>query len=77
MKTEGMWCIHYSKVNEPNIWKVMKVQRTDGVLVAAKKRDEAYRFMNIHDAFTFAKELIDGGKYIAEVKKVSGFYFPE
>ena len=77
MKTEGMWCIHYCKVTEPTNWKIMKVQRTDGVLVAAKKRDEAYGFMRIQDAFSFAKQLINSGKYIAEVKKVSGFYFPE
>jgi len=55
----------------------MKLERSDGVLVSTNKRDEVYRFIKIQDAFAFAKKLIDSGKYMAEVKKVSGLYFPE
>ena len=77
MTTQGMWCIYYCKVNEPTNWKVMKTERSDGVLVATKKRSEAYTFPRIKDAFAFAKRLIEEGKYNADVKKLSGLYFAE
>ena len=77
MTVQGMWCIHYCKKTELTNWKVMKLERSDGVLVAAKKRAEVHGFLKIQDAFSFAKRLADEGKYLAEVKKVSGFYFAE
>ena len=55
----------------------MKTERSDGVLVSTTKRSEAYAFPRIQDAFTFAKRLIESGKYNAEVKKLSGLYFAE
>ena len=55
----------------------MKLERSDGVLVGAKKRSEAHGFVKVQDAFAFVKKLADEGKYLAEVKKISGFYFPE
>ena len=72
-----MWCIHYCKKDDLRNWKVMKLERSDGVLVGAKKRSEAYGFVKVQDAFAFVKKLADEGKYLAEVKKISGFYFPE
>jgi hypothetical protein len=75
--TTAMWCIYYRKIDELTNWKTMKLERSDGVLVSTNKRDEVYRFIKIQDAFAFAKKLIDSGKYMAEVKKVSGLYFPE
>ena len=55
----------------------MKTERSDGVLVATKKRSEAYTFNRVQDAFTFAKRLIEEGKYDVDVKKLSGLYFAE
>jgi len=69
--SRGHWCIYYCKVDDPKNWKTMKVERTDGVLVAAKTFDEVFKFLKVKDAFDFAKHLIEGGKYDVAVKKVS------
>ena len=38
--SRGQWCIFYCKVKDPMKWHVMKLQRADDVLVAAKTYDE-------------------------------------
>ena len=76
-ESKGMWCIYYRKIEEPTTWKVLKVERSDGVLVSAKKRNEAYTFIRFRDALSYARKLIETNKYMAEVKKLSGLCFAE
>ena len=71
--SRGQWCIFYSKVKEPMKWHVMKLQRADDVLVAAKTYDEVYKFLKYKDAWNFAKGLLNEkpeAKYDATVKRV-------
>ena len=78
----GHWCIYYCKVSEPTVWHTMKLSRTDGVLVSAKKYDEVFKFVKYKDAWNFAKNLLTerpSRRYDVKVKKVNpsqagGFY---
>jgi hypothetical protein len=80
--SRGNWCIHYCKRQDPTTWYVMKLQRSDGVLVSAKTYNEVFKFVKYHDAWEFAKNLITvepEPKYDATVKRVclargSSFY---
>ena len=69
----GNWCIYYSKLDDRKNWNVMKLQRKDGIFVAAKTYDEAFKFANASDAFQFVKSVYEDPeqKYLAEVKKIS------
>ena len=70
---KGNWCIHYCKTSDTKSWHTMKLQRTDGVIVAAKTYDEVFKFVKYQDAWNFAKGLITDGpspKYDAQVKRV-------
>ena len=67
----GHWCINYKKIGDEGPWKTMKVERSDGVIVAAKTYSEVFKFVKVNHAFAFAKRLISEGKYDATIKKVS------
>ena len=69
--SRGHWCVFYNKVGE-TIFHTMKLQRSDGVLVAAKTYDEVFKFVRYKDAFAFVKKLIivSNPKYNATVKRV-------
>ena len=70
----GSWAIHYRKLSEPTVWHVMKLWRSDGVLVSAKTYDQVYKFNRFKEAFDFAKNLVTGNGtvpvYNAEVRRV-------
>ena len=69
----GHWCIYYCKCKDITKWQTMKLQRADGVLVAAKTYDEVFKFVRYQDAFDFAKSLLfeePEPRYDATVKKV-------
>lgn len=68
----GMWCIYYAKIDDRKTWNVMKLQRKDGVIVAAKTYDEAFKYSDTNHAFDFMKSLYDtpDQKYFAEVKRL-------
>ena len=78
----GNWCVFYCKRTDPTKWHVMKLQRTDGVMVSAKTYDEVFKFLKYQTAFDFVKQLITEEpepKYDAWVKRVcrtgeTGFY---
>jgi len=71
---QGNWCIFYRKLSEPTVWHTMKLWRSDGVLVSAKKYNDVYKFNRFKEAFDFAKNLITGNGtdpvYDAQVKRV-------
>jgi predicted esterase YcpF (UPF0227 family) len=67
----GHWCINYRKIGDEGPWKTMKIERSDGVIVAAKTYDEVFKFVKVTHAFNFAKKLVSDGKYDAGIKKVS------
>ena len=69
---KGEWAIFYRRLDEPTVWKTMKLWRSDGVLVSAKTYDDVYKFNRFKEAFEFAKELIteDPPTYDASVKRV-------
>ena len=70
----GHWCVFYCKKGDPTNWNVMKLQRKDGVLVAAKTYDDVFRFSKYETAFAFVKELITEEpepRYDATVKRVN------
>ena len=69
----GDWAIFYRRLDEPTVWKTMRYQRTDGVLVSAKTYEEVQKFNRFKEAFDFAKELITEKPeptYDAQVKRV-------
>ena len=68
----GDWAIFYRRLDEPTVWKTMRYQRTDGVLVSAKTFEEVQKFNRFKEAIDFAKELIteDPPTYDASVKRV-------
>ena len=68
----GMWCILYRNYNAKE-YHVMKLQRSDGVLVSAKTYDEVFKFLNYQVAFEFAKKLLTEEptpRYDAAVRRV-------
>ena len=69
--SRGHWCINYKKFGDAGPWKTMKLQRSDGVIVAAKTYDEVFKFVKVNQAFLFAKKLLAEGKYDATIKKIS------
>ena len=79
----GNWCVCYRKLGVlPYTWNVMKLQRSDGVLVSAKTYSEACKFGRYKEAWDIAKELITSTppKYDAQVKRIckargDAFYF--
>ena len=69
----GDWAIFYRRLDEPTVWKTMRYQRNDGVLVSAKTYEEVQKFNRFKEAFDFAKELITAEPeptYDAQVKRV-------
>ena len=69
----GDWAIFYRRLDEPTVWKTMRYQRSDGVLVSAKTYDDVYKFNRFKEAFDFAKKLITAKPeptYDAQVKRV-------
>ena len=67
------WCILYRKLQPGTSYQVMKLQRSDGVLVAAKTYDEVFKFVKYQAAFDFAKSLLmeePQPKYDAVVRRV-------
>ncbi|MGA1403028.1 MAG: hypothetical protein ACO312_07815 [Candidatus Nanopelagicaceae bacterium] len=70
---KGNWCILYRKYQPGAEYYVMKLQRSDGVLVSAKTYDEVFKFSKYIDAFNFAKDLLTAQpepKYDAVVRRV-------
>ena len=71
--SRGNWCIYYCKVTDRMNWNVMKLQRSDGVLVSAKTYDDVFKFLKYKDAWDFVKDIITvepEPKYDAEVRRV-------
>ena len=68
----GRWVIFYRRLDEPTVWKTMRYQRTDGVLVSAKTFEEVQKFNRFKEAFDFVRELIftDPPVYAATVKRI-------
>ena len=69
----GNWCILYRKYQANAEYHVMKLQRSDGVLVSAKTYDEVFKFSKYQLAFQFAKDLLTADpepKYDAVVRRV-------
>ena len=68
----GMWAIFYRKLEEPTVWKTLRYQRSDGVLVSASTYDDVFKFRRYKEAFDFVRELIfaDPPIYDATVKRV-------
>lgn len=71
-----IYCIFYCNLKDPTKWKVMKLHRSDGVLVAAKSRKEAQLFRFQH-AVALGRKIQDGGVYDVQVKALSELYLPE
>ena len=69
---KGDWALFYRRLDEPTVWKTLRYQRSDGILVSAKTFEEVYKFNRFKEAFEFAKELIteDPPTYDASVKRV-------
>ena len=70
---KGNWCVCYRKLGvTPYTWSIMKLQRSDGVLVSAKTYTEASKFNRYKEAWDIAKELITQNppKYDAQVKRI-------
>ena len=69
---KGDWALFYRRLDEPTVWKTLRYQRSDGVLVSAKTYDDVYKFNRFKEAFEFAKELIteDPPTYDVSVKRV-------
>ena len=68
----GMWAIFYRKLEEPTVWKTLRYQRSDGVLVSTRVYDDVFKFRRYRDAFAFTREIIftDPPIYDATVKRV-------
>ena len=68
----GDWALFYRRLDEPTVWKTLRYQRSDGILVSAKTYDEVYKWTRFREAFDFAKKLIteDPPTYDASVKRV-------
>ena len=68
----GMWVIFYRRLDDPNVWKTMRYQRNDGVLVSADTYDNVFKFRRYKEAFDFVRELIftDPPVYDATVKRI-------
>ena len=47
----GMWVIFYRRLDEPTVWKTMRYQREDGVLVSTKVYDDVFKFRRYKEAF--------------------------
>ena len=69
---KGDWALFYRRLDEATVWKTMRYQRNDGVLVSAKTYDDVYKWTRFREAFDFAKKLIteDPPTYDASVKRV-------
>ena len=66
------WCILYRKYGASD-YHVMKLQRSDGVLVSAKTYNEVFKFVKYQAAFEFAKKLLSEEpepRYDAIVRRV-------
>ena len=68
----GMWAIFYRKLDEPTVWKTLRYQRSDGVLVSASTYDDVFKFRRYKEAFYFTRGLIfsEPPIYGATVKRV-------
>ena len=68
----GMWVIFYRRLDDPDVWKTMRYQREDGVLVSTKIYDDVFKFRRYRDAFAFTREIIftDPPIYDATVKRI-------
>jgi len=69
----GMWVIFYRRLDDPNVWKTMRYQRNDGVLVSADTYDNVFKFRRYREAFDFTRGLIFAEPspiYDATVKRI-------
>ena len=69
----GMWVIFYRRLDDPNVWKTMRYQRNDGVIVSADTYDNVFKFRRYREAFDFTRELIFAEPspiYDATVKRI-------
>jgi hypothetical protein len=68
----GIWCVQYSKKDEPTVWNTMKLIRSDGIMVSAKTYDDVFKFVKYQDAWAFVKKLVTDPqpKYNVNIKKV-------
>ena len=69
----GMWVIFYRRLDDPNVWKTMRYQRNDGVLVSAHTYDDVFKFRRYREAFDFTRGLIFAEPspiYDATVKRI-------
>lgn len=81
----GNWCVHYCKKSDTTTWNVMKIRRSDGVIVSAKTYSDVFKFVKYQEAFDFVRQLITEEpepKYDATVKRVclareDAFYLSE
>ena len=54
----GMWVIFYRRLDEPTVWKTMRYQREDGVLVSTKVYDDVFKFRRYRYAFDVTRGII-------------------
>ena len=68
----GIWAIFYRKLEAPTVWKTLRYQRSDGILVSASTYDDVFKFRRYKEAFDFTRGLIfaDPPIYDATVKRV-------
>ena len=69
----GMWVIFYRRLDDPNVWKTMRYQRNDGVIVSADTYDNVFKFRRYREAFDFTRGLIFAEPspiYDATVKRI-------
>ena len=68
----AMCAIFYRKLEEPTVWKTLRYQRSDGVLVSASTYDDVFKFRRYKEAFDFVRDLIftDPPVYDATVKRI-------
>jgi hypothetical protein len=71
-----IYCIFYCNLKDVTKWKIMKMQRSDGVLVAAKNKKEVQLFRFQH-AVALGRTIQDQGIYDVQVKALSELYAPE
>jgi hypothetical protein len=81
----GNWCVSYCKTTDKSTWNVMKIRRSDGVMVSAKTYNDVFKFVKYQEAFDFVRQLITEEpepRYDATVKRVclargDSFYLSE
>ena len=69
----GMWVIFYRRLDNPDVWKTMRYQKSDGVIVSADTYDNVFKFRRYREAFDFTRGLIFADPtpiYDATVKRI-------